>query len=83
MKARVSNIDKNSMRSLILSVDITRYKGKQLSLYVTEDIQGKQLNHQISLCWQEFPIIFFLYFILIITLESKYFKNYFVIVCMF
>ena len=58
---------------LILSVDVTRYKGKQLSLYVTEAIQGKQLNHQIALCWQEMPIIFFKYFILMIIVESKVF----------
>ena len=69
------------MTSLILSVDVTRYKRKQLSLYVTEAIQGKLLNRQIALCWQE--IIFFEYFILIIIVESKYFKNCFVIVCIF
>ena len=57
------------MISLILSVDVTSYKGKQLSLYFSEAVQGKQLNHQTALCWQEMPIIFFKYFILIIILE--------------
>ena len=36
---------KNSMISLILSVDVIRYKEKQLSLYITETIQWKQLNN--------------------------------------
>ena len=71
------------MISLILSVDVTPSKGKQLSLYVTDSIQGKQLNHQIALSRQEKPIIFFQYFILIIVVESKNIKNYFVIVWMF
>ena len=71
------------MISLFLSEDVTCYKVKQLSLYVTEAIKEKQLNHQIALFWQEMPIILFKYFILIIIVESKYFKNYFVIVCMF
>ena len=53
---------------------LSRYKGKQLSLYVTEAIKGKQLNHQIALCWQEMPVILFKYFILIIIADSKYFK---------
>ena len=43
-----------------------------LSLYFTDPIQGKQLNHQIAI-----------YFILIIIVESKYFKINFVIVRMF
>ena len=55
---------------------LTRYKEKQLSLYVTEAIQGKQLNHQLVLCCQEMPVIFFKYFILIIIVESKYFKTF-------
>ena len=32
---------------------LKHFKGKQLSLYITEAIQGKQLNHKIVLCWQE------------------------------
>ena len=43
--------------------------------YVTKAIQGKQLNHQIASCWQEMPIIFFEYFILIIIVESKYLRT--------
>ena len=58
-KAEKGLFDKSSMISLFLAVDVTHYKGKQLSLYVTEAIQGKQLNHQIALCWQEMQIIFF------------------------
>ena len=45
-ESKVSNIDKNPMISLILSMEATSYKGKQLSLYITEAIQGKQLNHR-------------------------------------
>ena len=71
------------MISSILSVEVTSNNGQQLSLYVTEDIQGKQLNRQVALCWQEMIIILFKYFILIIFVESKYFNNYFVIVRMF
>ena len=62
-------------------MDVTRHKGKQLSIYVTEAILGKQLNHQTALCLEEMPIIFFKYFVLIIIVESKHFKNCFVIVC--
>ena len=54
-------------------MDVTCYKGKQLSLYVTEAIQEKQLNHQIALYWQEMPDISFKYFILIIIVENMLF----------
>ena len=69
----MSNIDKkiNDITQL------TRYKGKQLSSYVTEAIQ-ETAQLQTALCWQKMPIIFFKYFILTIIMESKYFKNYFV-----
>ena len=56
---------------------LTHYKGKQLSLHVTEAKQVKQLDHQIALCWQEMPVIFFIYIILIVVAESKYFKDLF------
>ena len=52
---------------------LKHFKWKQLSLYVTEAIQGKQLNHKIVLCWQEI----FRYFTLIIIVERKYFLSFF------
>ena len=48
---------------------------EKLTLYVNEPIKGKQLNHQIALCWQKMPVIFFKYFILIIIVECKYLKT--------
>ena len=71
------------MTSLIISVDGSvaytfqrettqpiRHRG-----YTRETTQSRE----IAFCWQEMPIIFFKYFILIIIVESKYLKDYFVL----
>ena len=50
-------------------------KGNNLAYTLTRLYKGKKLNHQIALCWQEMPIIFINYFIQIIIVEKKYFKN--------
>ena len=71
---------------LIKFNDITHHVSGWISyLHITKgnDSAGmlpRQLNHQIALCWQEMPITFFRYFILIIIVESKYFKEYFLLV---
>ena len=45
MEQGIKFIDKNSMNQR-MDQFVTRYKGEQLRLYVTEAIQGKQLNYQ-------------------------------------
>ena len=56
-KQGIKFIDKTSMISLIMDASAAyTLQGKRLRLYVTEAVQGKQLNHQIALCWQEMPV---------------------------
>ena len=64
-------IDKNSMISLIISVDgsvacMLQRETTQLICY-----RGctRETNYQIALCWQEMPVLFFKYFIIPPTYE--------------
>ena len=78
------------MISLILSMDVTCYKGKQLTLYITKTTQlpdsimsAGNANHILFFFFSFFFFFFFFFFYSDNNHKSKYFKNHFLIVCTF